>query len=99
MDERFLVEAAEMLKVMGHPLRIKIAQKLEQGEMNVGQLAEAVGIAQSVTSQHLKAMKVRGLVKARREANCVYYSIGRAEVHKIIHCIREGAAKAQEAGS
>lgn len=94
MADRFLEEAAEMLKVMGHPLRLRIAQCLEKGEKKVGQIAEAVDAAQSVTSQHLKAMRVRGLLNTRREATCVYYSIARSEVYKIIDCIRESAKRA-----
>lgn len=94
MEDRFLDEAAEMLKVMGHPLRLRIAQCLEGGERKVGDIADALGAAQSVTSQHLKAMRVRGLLNSRREATCVFYSIARPEVYKIIDCIREGAKHA-----
>jgi DNA-binding transcriptional ArsR family regulator len=94
MDHIFLEEAAEMLKVMGHPLRIKIAQCLEPGALNVGEISQAIGAAQAATSQHLKAMRVRGLLEARREGACVYYHIARPEVYKIIHCIREGAQPA-----
>ncbi len=93
MDERFLQEAAEMLKVMGHPVRIKIAQSLEAGELKVGDIAKALGLTQSVTSQHLKAMRVRGLLSARRKAACVFYSIERPEIYKIIDCIRESSRR------
>lgn len=96
MDEVFLNEAAEMLKVMGHPLRIRIAQCLEPGELNVGEISETIGATQSATSQHLKAMRMRGLLAARRDGACMYYSIGRPEVYKIIQCVRESAARAQE---
>ncbi|MFH2125509.1 MAG: metalloregulator ArsR/SmtB family transcription factor, partial [Pseudomonadota bacterium] len=82
------------LKVMGHPMRIRIAQCLEPGAKNVGEISQAIGAAQAATSQHLKAMRVRGLLDARREGACVYYSIARPEVYKIIHCIREGAERA-----
>lgn len=94
MDSDFLEQAAEMLKVMGHPVRLRIAQCLEPGEKKVGEIAQEIQAAQSVTSQHLKAMRVRGLLEARREATCVYYSIARPEVYKIIDCIRQGAQQA-----
>ncbi len=93
-EDDFLNDAAEMLRVMGHPLRIRIAQFLEAGERNVGDIAQAIGASQSATSQHLRAMRVRGLLMARRDATCVYYSIARPEVYKIIQCIREGQLKA-----
>ncbi|MCF8033763.1 MAG: metalloregulator ArsR/SmtB family transcription factor [Desulfarculaceae bacterium] len=96
MDEAFLSEAAEMLKVMGHPLRIRIAHCLEPGELNVGDISQAIGATQSATSQHLKAMRMRGLLDARRDGACMYYRIARPEVYKIIQCVRESAARAQD---
>ncbi|MCB2225819.1 MAG: metalloregulator ArsR/SmtB family transcription factor [Desulfarculaceae bacterium] len=97
MDDNFLNEAAEMFKVMGHPLRIRIAQCLEPGELNVGGISQAIGATQSATSQHLKAMRMRGLLDARREGACMYYSIARPEIYKIIQCVRETAARSQDA--
>lgn len=94
MEQSFLEDAAEMLKVMGHPVRIKIAHCLEPGPKNVGEISQAIGAAQAATSQHLKAMRMRGLLEAKREGACVYYSIARPEVYKIIHCIRESADRA-----
>ena len=94
MDSDFLEHAAQMLKVMGHPLRIRIAQSLENGEKKVGDIAKEIDATQSITSQHLKAMRGPGLLASRREATCVYYAIARPEVYKIIDCIREGAKRA-----
>jgi DNA-binding transcriptional ArsR family regulator len=98
-EENFINDAAEMLKVMGHPLRIRIAQFLESGERNVGDIAIAIDASQSTTSQHLRAMRVRGLLDARRDATNVYYSIARPEVYKIIQCIREGQLRSAEQAS
>lgn len=89
INEGFLEQAAEMLRVMGHPVRIRIAQSLEQGEKNVGDIAREVGAAQATTSQHLKALRTSGLLEARRQGACVYYSIARPEVYKILGCIRD----------
>lgn len=98
LDKDFLNFAADMLRVMGHPLRIRIAQFLESGEQKVGDIASAVGASQSATSQHLKAMRVRGLLNSRREATNVYYSIARQEIYRIIQCIREGQAQTARHG-
>ncbi len=96
LEDNFLNDAAEMLKVMGHPLRIRIAHFLEAGEQNVGDIAQAINASQSTTSQHLRAMRVRGLLDSRRDATNVFYSIARPEVYKIIQCIREGQLRAAE---
>jgi len=97
MDEAFLMDAAQMLKVMGHPLRLRIAQCLEPGELNVGDISQAIGASQSATSQHLKALRMHGLLDARRQGACMYYRIARPEVYKIIQCVRESAARAEGA--
>lgn len=96
LEDDFVNNAAEMLKVMGHPLRIRIAHYLESGERNVGDIALAIEASQSTTSQHLRAMRVRGLLDSRRDATNVYYSIARLEVYKIIQCIREGQLRAAD---
>jgi ArsR family transcriptional regulator len=98
-EDDFINNAAEMLKVMGHPLRIRIAHYLEPGERNVGDIALAIGASQSTTSQHLRAMRVLGLLNSRRKATSVYYSIARPEVYKIIQCIREGQLEANNQAS
>jgi len=99
IDDDFLNNSADMLKVMGHPLRLRIARYLENGEQNVGDIALAIKASQSTTSQHLRAMRVRGLLDSRREATNVYYSIARPEIYKIIECIREGQIKAAQQAS
>lgn len=99
LEDDFLNNAAEMLKVMGHPLRLRIAHFLETGEQIVGDIALAINASQSTTSQHLRAMRVRGLLDSRRDATNVYYSIARPEIYKIIQCIRDGQIKAAEQAS
>jgi DNA-binding transcriptional ArsR family regulator len=87
MDTEFLEQAADMLKSMGHPLRLKIVMFLKGGEQTVGAVSEAIGASQSATSQHLNMMKMKGILKSHRDATMVLYSVARPEVFKIIHCI------------
>jgi len=87
MDTEFLEQAADMLKSMGHPLRLKIVMFLQGGEQAVGAVAKAIGASQSATSQHLNMMKMKGILRSRRDSTSVLYSVARQEVFKIIHCI------------
>ena len=87
MDFEMLERAADMLKTMGHPLRLKIVIFLQEGEQTVGAISEAIGASQSATSQHLNMMKMKGILKSRRDSTTVLYSVARQEVFKIIHCI------------
>jgi DNA-binding transcriptional ArsR family regulator len=89
MDNNILEEAAGMLKTMGHPIRLKIVNVLQNGELTVGAISEAIDVSQSATSQHLNVMKMKGILDSRRDATCVYYRVAMPEVFKIIHCIEE----------
>ncbi len=77
-------KACEMMKILSHPDRLMVLCQLKEGEMSVGELAKAVGIAQSPLSQHLSRMRLQGIVKNRREAQSIFYSLDNSEVEQII---------------
>ncbi|MDH5671212.1 MAG: metalloregulator ArsR/SmtB family transcription factor [Myxococcales bacterium] len=84
-----LERVAGALKVLAHPLRLKLAEILTQEELSVSVLAERTDAAQNLISQHLNMMKVHGLVTARRDARRVYYRAAAPEVFTIIACIHK----------
>lgn len=84
-----LEKAAEILKTVAHPLRLRIIDLLEAGEKTVTELAESLDTPQPSMSQQLNLMKSRGILGSRREGNLVYYWIANFNVVKIIHCISE----------
>lgn len=89
LDEDQLTRVAETLKAVSHPARLRIIEMLEESELSVGEVQEGLGITQSLTSQHLTTMKMRGVLKCRKNGNMVYYSIANPDVVKVIHCIRQ----------
>lgn len=69
-------EVAQLLKTLGNGRRLMIMCKLaEHGELNVGALAEDVGLSQSALSQHLARLRAEGLVASRRESQTIWYRI------------------------
>ncbi|MGC4939953.1 ArsR/SmtB family transcription factor [Kribbella sp. DT2] len=66
--------AAESLRLLADPTRIKVLWALLQGESSVACLAELAGAAPAAVSQHLAKLRLAGLVKGRREGTFVYYS-------------------------
>ncbi|MHC4499647.1 MAG: ArsR/SmtB family transcription factor [Planctomycetota bacterium] len=78
---------AEVLKAVGHPVRLQIVELLEEGEKCVGDIAKAVGGKQAITSQHLNMMRDKGVLSCRREGARVYYRIENRSVIKLLHCI------------
>lgn len=82
-------EAAECLKTLAHPCRLKMVQMLLHGEYSVGQLAEACGIASHMASEHLGLMKDRGLLSNERRGRTIYYQIAEHGLESILNCIEK----------
>lgn len=67
--------AAELLKVMSNECRLLILCHLWTGERNVRQLEELLELSQSSISQHLAILRRERIVKTRRSAQSVYYTL------------------------
>ena len=80
--------AAEMLKTLAHPARLKIIDLIHTaGELPVCDVTDYLGIAQAATSQHLNHMRRIGLLKTERRGKAVWYSIADARPIALLNCI------------
>lgn len=79
-----LYDLADSFKLFGDATRVKILYTLLDGEMNVGELAEALSMNQSAISHQLSTLKAGDLVKARRDKKAMYYSLSDDHVEKIL---------------
>ena len=68
-------QAAELMKALSHPQRLRVMCMLVDGERTVGEINAEVDLSQSALSQHLALLREGGLVRTRREAQNVYYSV------------------------
>jgi ArsR family transcriptional regulator len=74
--EADVTKVANLLRALANERRLMVLCKLvEWGEGNVGSLAEAAGLSQSATSQHLAKMRDEGIVAFRREGQTLWYRI------------------------
>jgi ArsR family transcriptional regulator len=73
-DRQFSAEA-EVLKVLGHPIRLKIVAGLCTRECNVKHIWECLGLPQATVSQHLALLKHKGIIEGKREGVEVHYSV------------------------
>lgn len=65
---------------LGEPKRCLIFRALlQQPRVNVGQLAAAVGISDSLASQHLKVLLEASLIRRHKQGKNVYYSVETTE--------------------
>ena len=83
-----LIKAA-FLKVLAHPLRLRILELLRQGEQSVGQFAQALSVDQPTVSRHLGILKQGGLVTARQDGASVFYSIQNEETVQLLQQLTE----------
>jgi DNA-binding transcriptional ArsR family regulator len=89
MELEQMAQAAECLKTLAHPHRLRMVEMLLQGEYTVGALAEACEIQSHVASEHLGKMKDRGLLKCTRRGRAVYYAVAEPGLASIMHCIQK----------
>jgi DNA-binding transcriptional ArsR family regulator len=83
--EKAASEVAGVLRALANQRRLVILCKLvEQRELNVTSLADAVGLSQSALSQHLAKMREEGLVRYRRESQTLWYRIADARVEALL---------------
>jgi ArsR family transcriptional regulator len=88
-QERLYELHAEVCKTLSNPVRLRIINELQDGEMTVGVLAKKLGIRQAHVSQHLSILRHRGVVAARKDGINVYYRIANPQIIKACNLIRE----------
>jgi ArsR family transcriptional regulator len=88
LDARVLLDAAEMIRVLGHPVRLRIVECLEDGERTVSDLQGALRSPQAAVSQQLARMRSAGIVRGRRDGVNVHYSIADERVVQMLNCLR-----------
>lgn len=76
--------ASALLKAMCNERRLLILCHLSQGERSVGELEDLVGLSQSALSQHLARLRNDNLVRTRRSAQNIYYSLNGHEAQTIM---------------
>ncbi len=86
-DLESLAEAAECLKTLAHPHRLRMVQMLLRGDHPVGELAEACGIASHMASEHLRLMQRCGLLTSVREGRRVYYQVAEPHLADLMKCV------------
>lgn len=93
-------EATRVLKAMANEHRLLILCQLVGRECSVSELVRIVGLSQSALSQHLAKLRRDNLVRTRRQAQTIYYSLASPEIEAIIgtlyelYCGEDGAGAA-----
>lgn len=84
-----LDKAAECLRVLANPTRLRMLQVLLRGRFTVGEIAEACGVGSALASGHLRLMQRCDLLESEREGRRRYYRVSEPHVGSIMRCIEE----------
>lgn len=83
LDEETAVDLAALFSTLGDAGRVCILAALLEQELNVGELAERVGLSHSAVSHHLRHLRQMHLVRARKQGRYVYYALDDAHVRDL----------------
>jgi ArsR family transcriptional regulator, lead/cadmium/zinc/bismuth-responsive transcriptional repressor len=85
LDEHTAAHVAELFRAFSDTSRVRLLSALAEQELNVGALAELVGISESAISHHLRGLRQMNLVKARRSGKEVFYHIEDEHIVALFH--------------
>ena len=90
-DERktYLEAKSRVLKALGHPTRLMIAEELGQGERCVCEFVDLAGVDYSTISRHLNVLKQAGLVEDEKRGKQVWYRLRVPCVLNFMGCVEE----------
>jgi ArsR family transcriptional regulator len=83
----FAARAAEILKAVAHPVRLRIVDLLCREDLHVGALAERLDVAQPIVSQQLRILREQGLIASHRENGLVMNTLAEPELMKLLSCM------------
>ena len=86
-DLESLGRAAECLRVLAHPHRLRMIQMLLAGNYTVGELADACELPTAMASEHLRLMQRCGFLSSEKEGRRVYYQVVEPHLKDILKCV------------
>jgi len=84
-----LGQAAECLRTLAHPHRLRMVQMLLQGDFTVAELAEACGLPSAMASEHLRLMQRCGFLTSEKDGRKVFYRVSEPHLKNILKCIED----------
>jgi DNA-binding transcriptional ArsR family regulator len=87
--------AVELLKAMANEWRLMILCQLAEGEKTVSELQSVLGLSQSALSQHLAILRRERIVRSRKHAQSVSYSLSGEDATKVMETLHDVFCAAQ----
>ncbi|MEP7284293.1 MAG: metalloregulator ArsR/SmtB family transcription factor [Chloroflexota bacterium] len=84
LDTETSMRLAEVFAVLADPSRLRIISALSHHELNVGDLAELVGMSQPATSHHLRLLRTQRIVRMRKVGRQTFYALDDTHIHDLL---------------
>jgi ArsR family transcriptional regulator len=82
--EKSYENLSELFKAMANVKRLKLLYIISNGEVTVNEISRILKVRKSNTSQHLKLLKLMGLVTARRQGKNVFYKVSSTKIMSLL---------------
>ena len=80
--------SSEILRALAHPLRMQLLAFIDlHKSVNVNKIYSALGLEQSITSQHLRILRQAGLVRTERDGKFIFYIVDYARVEEAARAV------------
>lgn len=90
INEDKLETASHVIRALAHPLRLKILDFIDKNKsINVNKIYNTLNLEQSITSQHLRILRVTGLVITQREGKQIFYSVNYDSIRQVVDSIKK----------
>ena len=87
--QRNAKQASRLLKALSNEHRLMVLCQLADGEKSVSEIERLVGLSQSALSQHLARLRRDELVRTRRQAQAIYYSLNGDDATRVITVLHD----------
>ena len=89
MSPKKIIFYSELLKAIANPHRLRILYLLKENESSVGELEPKINLSQSALSQHLAVLRSKNIVKTRRAAQTIYYTLKDKRIYQILELLNK----------
>jgi ArsR family transcriptional regulator len=90
---------AQVCKTFSNAKRLEVLTLLKTGEMTVNELTKALKTTKANASQHLKVMRMMGILKTRREGTNIHYRIANKKLASACGLMQEALSRIMDGHS
>ena len=87
LTEEAIEGVAERFRILSEPIRLRILQALQVGELTVTELTREIDISQPNASKHLRILQDAGLLRRDQRGNSVYYAIADDSIFELCELV------------